>query len=341
MAKIPPPSNTIAALIDAAHEKMREDNDEPREHLGCSMAGHPCDRWLWLSFRWAVRQKIPGRTLRIFRRGQDEEATFVRDLRMIGVDIHETGIRQRRISFGWHTGGSIDGIIEGGVPGAERKRHIAEFKTMNTKNFAKLSKEGVEKAQPTHFVQMQLYMLATGIDRALYVVVNKDDDSLYSERVRFDATVAEKYRDRMIRIAQTERMPPPISTDPSWFQCKFCPAYEFCHDYQLTKQTNCRTCAHATPRENDWHCARWDDAIPVEAQRSGCRSHVLHPDLVPWKMKEAESEWEVIYLIDGTEVRNGETGYSSAEIIANPLLCSMNDPLVESLRQEFGGEVVG
>jgi hypothetical protein len=58
-------------------------------------------------------------------------------------------------------------------------------------------------------------------------------------------------------------------------------------------------------------------------------------------MKEAESEWEVIYLIDGTEVRNGETGYSSAEIIANPLLCSTDDPLVESLRQEFGGEVAG
>ena len=44
MAKIPPPSNTVASLIDAAHEKIREDNDAPREHLGCSMAGHPCDR---------------------------------------------------------------------------------------------------------------------------------------------------------------------------------------------------------------------------------------------------------------------------------------------------------
>ena len=58
-------------------------------------------------------------------------------------------------------------------------------------------------------------------------------------------------------------------------------------------------------------------------------------------MKEAESEWEVIYLIDGTEVRNGETGYSSAEIIANPLLCSTDDPMVTKLRDEFNGEIVG
>ena len=41
------------------------------------------------------------------------------------------------------------------------------------------------------------------------------------------------------------------------------------------------------------------------------------------------------------EVRNGETGYSSSEIIANPLLCSTNDPMVTRLRDEFNGEIAG
>ena len=57
-------------------------------------------------------------------------------------------------------------------------------------------------------------------------------------------------------------------------------------------------------------------------------------------MKETDDEWEAVYLIDGTEVRNGQTGYSSAEIIANPLLCSTNDPMVTRLRDEFNGEIV-
>jgi hypothetical protein len=70
MTAIPPPIHTIANLIDEHHASQP---DEPRLHLGGSMLGHPCDRWLWLSFRWAVREKFPGRIRRLFRRGNNEE----------------------------------------------------------------------------------------------------------------------------------------------------------------------------------------------------------------------------------------------------------------------------
>ena len=52
MAKIPEPMNTIAAAIDDHHAAQP---DEPRLHLGASSLGHPSERWVWLSFRWAVR----------------------------------------------------------------------------------------------------------------------------------------------------------------------------------------------------------------------------------------------------------------------------------------------
>ena len=45
--------------------------------------------------------------------------------------------------------------------------------------------------------------------------------------------------------------------------------------------------------------------IPVEAQRTGCECHVLHPDLVPWEIKNSNEEFTAIYIIDGQEVRNG------------------------------------
>ena len=341
--KIPEPNNSIQSLIDKHHESLAE---PPRPHMGCSQLGHPCDRWLWLSFRWAVQPKFPGRILRLFRRGQMEEAVIVSDLRAIGIDVRCTGKHQVRVDFGAHVSGSVDAIIESGVPEAPKKRHVAEFKTHSKKSFDDLEKNGVEKSKPMHWVQMQLYMHGTKIDRALYLAVCKDDDRIYTERVRYQKEVAEKYIERGRRIALSDRMPEPISTDPSWYQCKFCDAHEFCHETKTTKHVNCRTCAHSTAKEDStWRCERHDaDGIPVDFQRTGCDSHVLHPDLVPWPRKDGLDEWTAVYVIEGRDVANGEGDahvYTSKEILANPKMCSLGDKYIESLRQEFGGRIVG
>jgi hypothetical protein len=341
--RIPEPNHSIQALIDRHHESLAE---PPRPHMGCSQLGHPCDRWLWLSFRWAVQPKFPGRILRLFRRGQREEAVIVSDLRAIGLDVRRTGSNQMRVSLAPHIAGSIDAIIVSGVPEAPRKRHIAEFKTHNLKSFNALERDGLEAAKPEHWVQVHLYMHGSKIDRALYVAVCKDDDRIYTERVRYDRAVAEKYIERGRRIALSDRMPEPISTDPSWYQCKQCPAHEFCHQTKLTKHVNCRTCAHSTALENStWRCERYDaDDIPVEFQRQGCDGHVLHPDLVPWPRKDGLDDWTAVYVIEGRDVANGEGDahvYTSREILANPKACSLGDKRLEELRQQFGGRIVG
>jgi len=341
--KIPDSDNSISNLIDRHHESLSE---PPRPHMGCSQLGHPCDRWLWLSFRWAVQPKFPGRILRLFRRGQLEESTIVSDLRAIGMDVRGTGRQQSRVEFGAHVSGSIDAIIEYGVPDAPRTRHVAEFKTHSKKSFDDLEKNGVEKSKPEHFVQMQLYMHGTKIDRALYVAVCKNDDRIYTERLRYDHEVAERYIARGRRIALSDRMPEPISTDPSWYQCKFCDAHKFCHETKTTEHVNCRTCAHSTAQESStWRCERHDgDDIPVEFQPAGCESHVLHPDLVPWQRKNGLNEWTAVYVIEGQDVANGEGDahvYTSREILANPKMCSAGDEYIENMRQEFDARIVG
>lgn len=312
--KIPEPKNTLSGLIDKSHQ---DSQDPPRYHLGCSMLGHPCDRWLWLSFRWAVVEKFDGRILRLFRRGKMEEATVLADLAAAGVGISSM---QDRVDFGSHVSGSTDGTIENGVPEAPKSRHVLEIKTHSKKSFDELEKNGVEKAKFQHFVQMQVYMYGMDIERALYYAVCKDDDRIYTERVRLDKEVALKYIARGQRIALTERMPEPLSADPSWYQCKFCAAHEFCFKTKTTEQVNCRTCAHSTPtKESTFTCARWDNCdIPNEAQLDGCPSHVLHPDLVPWKMGDSNNEWEAVYIINDAPVRNGEGDmncFSSKEIL--------------------------
>jgi hypothetical protein len=262
------------------------------------------------------------------------------------MDVRGVGKHQARVDFGAHVSGSIDAIIESGVPEAPNKRHVAEFKTHSLKSFNALQKDGVEKAKPEHFVQMQLYMHGTKIDRALYVAVCKDDDRIYTERVRYDQEIAEKYIERGRRIALSDRMPEPISADQSWYQCSYCAAREFCHETKTTEYVNCRTCAHSTAKEDStWRCERHDaDGIPVEFQRQACDSHVLHPDLVPWKMKDGRDDWTAVYVIEGRDVANGEGDwhvYTSKEIFANPKMCSLGDDFVEELRDTFSAKVVG
>lgn len=345
MAAIPEPENTIANAIDRAHERTQE---RPRPHLGGSMLGHHCDRWLWLSFRWAVIEKFNGRILRLFRRGHNEEFSVIADLKAAMVDVIEppTGT-QFRVDFGWHVSGSLDGKINRGLPESPEKRHILEIKTHAKKSFDDLLKKGVEQSKPMHFIQMQVYMHGIGIDRALYYAVCKDDDRLYTERVRYDKEVAEKYIARGHRIVQSERMPEPCSADPTWYQCKFCPAHSFCHDAQPIKEANCRTCAHSTPiwsegNGSQWHCARWSDIIPTEHQYKGCRDHVIHPDLVPWQMTETDDEWRVVYVVDGVDIENGKDAlFSSAEILANTKECMAEHDATMKIRAEFEGSIIG
>ena len=338
MTTIPEPTVTLASLIDKAHEDKQE---RPRPHLGCSTLGHDCDRWLWLSFRWAVIEKFEGRILRLFRRGQNEEATVIADLEAVGIKV--TG-DQMRVDFGAHLSGSTDGVATG-VTGAPQSQHILEIKTHNKKSFDDLEKKGVEKSKPMHWAQMQVYMKGTKTTRALYVAICKDDDRIYTERVKYDAPAAKKLVERGHRISLAETIPDPVRADPSWYKCKWCAGHDFCYGSQTTKEINCRTCAHATPEEDStWSCARWESKnIPIDFQHEGCDSHVLHPDLVPWERAESTDPNEAVYIIDGTPVRNGESDaftFGSKEILANPTGCTTE--FAGKVRETFpGSKVVG
>lgn len=329
---------TIEALIDKHHESIQS---EPRPHMGASLVGHSCDRWLWLNFRMAVIEKFPGRILRLFRRGQEEEAQVVSDLRAIGLNVQKTGTNQSRVDFGCHVSGSLDGIIESGVPESPNTKHVLEIKTHSKKSFDDVLKNGVEKSKPMHYMQMQMYMAGTKLDRALYVAVCKDDDRIYTERVKLDKTVAQRGIDRGHRIVQSERMPPPLSTDPTWFECRFCAAHEFCHKTQLTKEVNCRTCTSSTAlKDSTWHCEQYDVTLDFENQKAGCEAHVLHPDLVPWPHKT--DGHSITWITPEGDIKNGvKSGdtFSSCEIVANPKVCASPDEFIKTLRNEFDGTI--
>jgi len=323
---------TTIKEINDYHANKKE---RPRPHMGVSLLGHHCERYLWLNFRWAVIEKFEGRILRLFRRGHMEEKTIVQDLRAVGVDIQHTEGAQSRVDFGCHVSGSIDGIIEQGLIEAPVKRHIAEFKTHGLKSFKDLCKDGVEKSKWTHYIQMQVYMLGSKINDAFYLAVCKDNDELYTERVKLDKKLAQEYVNKGHRLAMSERIPEPCSgASPDWYLCKWCAAYDFCHKEKPTQEVNCRTCANVTPTNaGEWHCYKWQDNVPVDAQYEGCPSHALHPDLVPYKRIESDQDCVAVYEIEGRAVKNGDGHYSSKEIIANPSACG--EPFVNAFKSAF------
>ena len=267
----------LEAIIDRYHEASNA-TEQPRAYLGCSQAGIRCERRIWLMFRWAVQDRPSGRTLRMFRRGREEERLVLEDLRAIGCVITDC---QKEVVLTPHIRGHVDGIITSGLPGHENEQLVLEIKTFSANAFAQLTRKGVKEARYDHWVQVQLYMLGLQIPQALYFAVCKDDDRIHAEIVRLDAERAQAILDKLNRLVMETRLPPPISRDPTWWECKGCPAYSFCHEQAPVTERNCRTCAYGAPASTGltvtpWEC-RYEPVSPqeltVQQQRQGCECH--------------------------------------------------------------------
>lgn len=311
MAPLPPaaqPQMTVAAIY-AAYEAAATDGRRP--HLGASVIGTECERALWFTFRWATVPKHDGRMLRLFDTGNRAEERFVADLRRAGVTIMdvdpETGRQWRVQDAGGHFGGSMDGVAIG-ILEAPKAWHVCEFKTHSEKSFRKLVAEGVEKAKPLHFAQMQIYMLLTGMERAFYLAVNKNTDELYQERVRLDREVAMRLHAKALRVIASPVPLARISDDPSWYLCRSCDHAPVCHGGAMPER-HCRSCLHSTPVDGGgWHCARHDTALSDADQRTGCAAHLFIPDLVPGQQEDAGEDWVSYRMRDGSAWVDGAGG---------------------------------
>jgi hypothetical protein len=289
--------------------------------------------------------------LRLFDRGQREEATLVAELRGIGAEVSEcqpNGDQWRVSSFGGHLGGSLDGVARKLPGGSDQNWELLEFKTHNNKSFKELADKGVEKAKHQHWCQMQIYLHLTGMTRANYLAVNKDTDEIYHERVHADREAGQRLLDRAEQVIFNPEPLPRCSTDPSWYQCKLCGFHGLCHG-DTAPEVNCRTCAHSTPlRDGSWACERHNAELSDKTQRSGCQAHRFIPQLLDnWaEMIDADEQdnWVKYRLKDGRgEFINGlpPVGHESAEIAAagdKGFLAA--NPYVDALRVGFDARVV-
>lgn len=294
----------VAAAIFELYEREARENPEEdwrRDHLGASLLGKPCLRDLWYSFRWTKSPSFPGRILRLFGRGDREEELIISELRRLGWEVwtldEETGEQFRFEAVGGHVGGGLDGVARG-VIGAPKTPHVVEIKTSNDKRFKALERDGVEKSNPQHFTQMQLYMKGMKLKRAVYICVNKNTDEIYVERVKYDAKKARTALLNAELVVTSKEPTTRISEDPSWYQCKFCDHAPVCHEgrYELVER-NCRTCTSSTPTpDGKWLCDHHGIELTSEAQRAGCEDHRILPAILDkWDAAGFDASSRTVY----------------------------------------------
>jgi len=281
MTAIPESKHSTSAAIVRWYESKPQ---EHRPHMGASLIGHACDRSIWLTWRWALKPSFNGRILRLFDTGKREESRLVEELRGIGADVWdtnpETGDQWRVSAFNGHFGGSLDGVAKG-LPEAPKSAAVLEFKTHSNKSYNDMAKKGVKESKPQHFDQMTIYMGLMGIDRAMYMAVNKDTDEVYAEWVHFDKNRFDVLMAKVETLIELTSAPERISEDAAYFVCKMCSFHKHCHG-QIAAEANCRTCCHASPIENAaWSCAK-HGKLSENVQRDGCKEHLMIPSLVPY-----------------------------------------------------------
>lgn len=276
MAAIPKPAETTVTRIF----KSYEENAHPRfsRRLGASLIGHSCMRHLWYQFRWAKTALFPGRILRLFNKGHIEEPCVGADLKRIGVqwmpEDPETGKQWEFSELGDHFVCKLDGAACGFIE-APTAWHVIEIKTSADKPFKKLIKEGVEKAQPKHYAQCITGMGMSGMDRAAYIAVNKNDDDIHFERIKFNASHWKRLLQKAEEVIFCIDPPDKIANTPAWYECKFCQYSDICHDMGDIAEKNCRTCKYSTAlEEGGWSCDNFSTLRTHEEQTEECPGHV-------------------------------------------------------------------
>lgn len=302
----------ILEAIDA--ELVAENRKElPRQYLGASSVGGNCERALFYNFRWAARGAgIEPYGLRAIADGHATEQVMIKRLRMVGdveLWVEEGGKQIGFVDIAGHFQGNIDGIIKHPSLGTA----VWENKCCNVKKFEKLKKlkaedaaSALKKWDTTYYGQAQIYMHYMGLPRHYLTCLTPGGRDMASIVTEYSENDALALVDRARRTIFGDRPAPRISSDPSWYECKWCRHFDVCHSFALP-DVNCRTCAHSSPnQEGGWRCEKFDCNLSFEAQLEGCVQHRFNPVLVNGQPIERDDEDRVTYkLSDGSTYIDG------------------------------------
>lgn len=228
-----------------------------KKRIGAGYIGLECGREL--AFRY---HKFPqeeresavskGELQRHAESGHWTETRTAEWLRLVGFQIRtDTGrlnIFGKPEQIGWKAArdpktsqyrmaGEVDGIIDGFTLGDfTDSKELGQFAALikppciweskkgTDKKWKKFCKEGVKKADPKYYGQLQANMAHMGVEQTLFSMLNLDNMKFYFELISLDLRHAQDLVDRSVRVIQS-RDPfemPPICRSSDDFKGKFC-----------------------------------------------------------------------------------------------------------------------
>jgi CRISPR/Cas system-associated exonuclease Cas4 (RecB family) len=329
--------------------KRERDAEPPRQYLGASSIGRDCDREIWYGFRHGgTKSQFNGRTYRLFEHGDTEEERIVRDLRRAGFKVIDKKPDGEQIGFETHGGmfrGHIDGVIL-----LDGEPTLLECKTANEKSFDKMAKDGIKKSKPEYYAQAQIYMHyvegKSALRKALFFVVNKNNDDIYTELIDYNETNAKRYSDRALSIIQTTHE---ATASPGW-KCGFCAFANMCKAHNKPKDEtlpavpvaikSCRQCVHSEFVNSEWRCKKHGVTLDFDAQLKACGDHVFLPDFVGFADAVDFADDGINYRKpNGEEFNQGPNGIDSEAMMFYAPAYINKDNAEELIKRAFGGKV--
>jgi hypothetical protein len=242
----------------------RKAAEPPRDYLGMSSIGKPCERALWLATQTPA-MPVDGRLARVFDNGHSREEIIIADLIAAGFPVD--GRQTEYSDFAGQFRGHQDGVIHN----VTQQPHVLEIKTANDGSFKKFQKQGI-KAKPEYEAQVHCYMGYGRYQRALFVVENKNTQELYTERVYFNQKIFDDMRAKAQKIL-TATTAPEKCADTS--QCRFCSYSLSCDNPPEIKAATQSVIPAAAPRATEEnHCMGCCHYLPVSQMQTGTNEMV-------------------------------------------------------------------
>lgn len=235
-----------------------------------SLLASPCLRAAKLKWRWAKKTELPKDRLLTVNIGKQIEKlvlNFLEQNENVKIIPPSEGEQHKIQGYYEHFKGFIDAIIT-----IDDKTYILEIKACNKAIFNQLQKNGLQKAKPEHYLQLQSYIQFYDKSlQGLYVAVCNDNQDIYSEIINYDSA-QEKVLSDIVHIMLSKKIPPKVET----YKCNLyggCPLMEICHEAAYM-DVNCRTCKYLEPRQKgNWLCKKHNKRKDFSEQLEGCAQH--------------------------------------------------------------------
>lgn len=229
------PTKIVDDMYEAA-SRLRKDSGV-RSYLGMSGIGGKCSRKIWYGFRGYTPAALEGRVQMIFSIGDAVENEIVKWLQLAGFQI--SGRQGAFQSLNGLFRGHCDGVIEG--PGVSRR--ILEIKSASASRFKGFQESGVEAMSSEYYAQVQCYMGYSGFQKAQFVIMNKNNCELYTERIHFKKTDFQALEEKAASIIGANAEPPKAFDEDS-MECRMCEYRLHCWSGpHIQESPTCGTCA--------------------------------------------------------------------------------------------------